>query len=194
MAEVRQVLPPMDAEVEEHWIRVPDGRTTARGATDRDLQGVEALRLADHPWQVVVSMAEFVQAEPLASRLHDAVVQAAEGVPGVTSVVREDTEVWLVMGDPAGDLLVRAVAAAVDELVPQARLQRARPSPADRPVPADRRAILLSAILAVLGAGMTFAGLTGGDRALLVQGVFLVIFFGGGGLLLLRRHRRDRLR
>jgi len=121
------------------------------------------------------------------------------------SVVREDTEVWLVLGDPAGDLLVRAVAAAVDELVPQARLQRARPSPADRPVPADRRAIdrpvpadrraiLFSAILAILGVGMAVAGLTGDDRPLLVEGVFLVIFFGGGGLLLIRRHRRDRLR
>lgn len=89
---VHRVDPPDDEELLEQW---------TRDDAD-DLTTVEALLPDDHPWQVVVGMAEFLRAEPLETQMSEAVHAAIGGVPGVTGVAREDTEVWLAWGTPDG--------------------------------------------------------------------------------------------
>jgi len=85
---------------------------------DSGVLGVSAARLkrAKWNWQISISAAEFVRKDPLASRLQNAVMSALKKVKGVKSVVREDTEVWLVEGEASGEELVRACSGAVDEL------------------------------------------------------------------------------
>jgi hypothetical protein len=114
--EVTEVDPPDDDELLEQW---------SRGNPD-DLSDVEALLPSDHPWQVVVGLAEFAREDPLRTRMSDAVYAALTGVTGVTEVAREDTEVWLAWGTPNGGDLVRAVAEVVDELRPAVEEHRAR--------------------------------------------------------------------
>ena len=106
--EVRKITPE-DSGVLEEWDRV---------TSDEDVLGVSAARLkrAKWNWQISISAAEFVRKDPLASRLQNAVMSALKKVKGVKSVVREDTEVWLVEGEASGEELVRACSGAVDEL------------------------------------------------------------------------------
>ena len=98
----------------QEWIRETD---------DDDLRGVDALEVAEGgawPWQVFVSMAEFVRDVPLEDEMRAAVDAAIRSVPGVTDVAEEDREVWIVAGTPSGEALVRAVGAAIDPLVERA--------------------------------------------------------------------------
>lgn len=104
-----------DPGEDEEWQRETD--------EDDDLRGVGASKIAavgDWPWQVFVSMAEFVREEPLETEMRTAVDAAIRSVPGVTDVAEEDREVWIVEGTPSGEALVRAVGAAVDPLVERA--------------------------------------------------------------------------
>lgn len=113
--EVRQITPE-DSSVLEEWIRVTN---------DEDILGVSAVRLdrAKWNWQLSVAAAEFVRREPLASRLDRDLTAALKKVKGVTGVAREDTEVWLVHGNPKGDDLVRACAQVLELLAPEIRQQ-----------------------------------------------------------------------
>jgi hypothetical protein len=100
---------PADSSVLEEWDRV---------TTEEEVLGMSASRLEDAPdeWQVFVNAAEFAREEPTQSRLHDAVTRALENAEGVTAVIHEDREVWIVRGDVRGDALVHAVAPSLDRL------------------------------------------------------------------------------
>jgi len=110
--EVRQITP-ADSEVLEEWVRV---------TTEEDVLGVDATRSEGKwAWTVFICAAEFVREDPLASRLVADITAALKKVKGVTAVVREDTEVWLVQGHPTGTDLVRACSHALDRLAPDLR-------------------------------------------------------------------------
>ena len=100
-------IKPIDEEILEEW-----GRVTS----EPDLLGVGAVRIPDDdwPWQVEVSVMEFIRAEPLESELAAAISEALSAVPGVTKAAREDREKWVVKGDADGPALVRAASTAVD--------------------------------------------------------------------------------
>ena len=188
MADVMRVQPPTDEELQEQWTRT---------GSDAELTAVEAVLPPDHPWQVIVSMAGLVRTGPLASRLEEAVTLALQAVPGVTQVAREDTEVWLAWGTPAGDELVRAVAAVVDALAVPARTQLARTQLAgerrSRPEaarPVDRKALVWSGLLTIVGLGLLVAGLSSSDGGTIALGAVTVLFFGGGGLAVIVLERR----
>ena len=178
MTDVVRVLPPTDDELLEQWTRT---------GPDPELTGVEVLLLPDHPWQIVVSMAELVRTGPLLPRLEQAVFSAIQAVPGVTQVAREDTEVWLAWGTPTGEALAHAVATVVDTLSPEV------PRPTlDNPSPMDRKPLIASGILAVVGIALLFDGLRSSNNGTIVLGVVTLLFFGGGGLTLLLLERRRR--
>ena len=107
-------IEPADEEILEEWGRVTD---------DPDLLGVGAVQMSegDWPWQVSVSVMEFVRDEPLVSELPAAVTAALAAVPGVSEAAHEDRETWVVKGDVDGPSLVRAAAAVVDLFSPRAR-------------------------------------------------------------------------
>ncbi len=101
---------PADEEIDQEWVRL---------TAEPDVRGVEALRWKDSdtwPWQVIVGAHEFVREGPTADLLDERIYAALVAVPGSTQVAREDTEVWIVDGDPSGADLVTAAAAVVDEL------------------------------------------------------------------------------
>ena len=81
----------VDQEILEEW-----GRVTS----EPDLLGVGAVRIPsdDWPWQVHVSVMEFIRAEPLESELAVAISAALAAVPGVTKAAREDREQWAIKG------------------------------------------------------------------------------------------------
>ena len=93
-----------------------DGREEWVYAPGDDTRMVGVLHLDDDHWQVDVAAAEFVRAEPLESRMRQAVIDALTGVPGVEEAYEEDRECWTVIGSPSGEALVRAVAATTDAL------------------------------------------------------------------------------
>ena len=98
---------PADEEILEEWSRVTD---------EPELLGVGAVRMSDDewPWQVEVSVMEFIRTEPLESELGEAVTRALTAVPGVVEAVHEDREAWIIKGNADGPALVRAAAAVVD--------------------------------------------------------------------------------
>lgn len=111
--EVRKITP-QDSEIVEEWERV---------TRERDIVGVSAAKLKRPKWnwQIFVNAAEFVRTEPLEGRLEREITAALRKVGGVSAVVREDREVWLVQGDTSGGNLVRACAVALDRLGPEIR-------------------------------------------------------------------------
>ncbi|AXK71249.1 hypothetical protein DWG18_02390 [Lysobacter sp. TY2-98] len=102
-------IAPADSSVLEEWHRV---------TTEEDVLGVSASRLegAQEEWQVFVNAAEFAREEPTQSMLHEAVTQALQNAEGVTAVLHEDREVWIVRGNVRGEALVRSVAPALDHM------------------------------------------------------------------------------
>ena len=111
--QVRRV-PDSELDGEEAWLRVTG---------DPDVRGVEAVRLADgdRPWQVIAFVAEFLRVDPLEDELGQAMPEALLAVPGVTAVVEDDREAWIVSGEPSGEALVVAAAGVVDRLADRAR-------------------------------------------------------------------------
>jgi hypothetical protein len=178
--EVTKVDPPDDDELLEQWSRGDVG----------DRNDVEALLPLDHPWQIVVGLAEFVREDPLETQMSDAVYAALTGVAGVTRVAREDTEVWLAWGTPSGADLVRAVARVVDELLPaveEDRAQGRRQPLAPVPPSAPMGPLIACAVLAVLGVVLLVSGLRTGDSGTAALGGVAALFFGGGSLVLMKR-------
>lgn len=102
-----------EADLQEVWQRLTD---------DPEIRGIEVARI-DHVggWQVAVWLAEFLRDEPLESELRQGMAAALGAVPGVTGVVEEDREVWLVTGMPSGRALTEAAAGVVDGLADRAR-------------------------------------------------------------------------
>src|SRR5688572_19182903 len=103
-----------DEESPEEWARV---------TTEPELLGVYAVRISDGdwPWQVHVSVMEFIRTEPLESELSEAVTAALSAVSGVTKAGREDREQWAIQGNAEGPSLVRAVSSVVDQFAPRTR-------------------------------------------------------------------------
>lgn len=107
---------PLDENILESWERI---------TKERDISGVGVSKLSEtgYSWQVFVNVAEFIRKEPLQSKLFAAVSQALLKVPGVSSVVQEDREVWLVKGNPTGEELVRYCAQVLNDLYPQLKVE-----------------------------------------------------------------------
>jgi hypothetical protein len=111
MDDVQQVL--LD-DADEAWERMVD---------DRDVRGVEAIRIDDlGGWQVAVAVMEFVREDPLESELRQRIAGALRSVRGVESAEEEDREVWFVSGSPSGQALVQAVSGVLDEFADQTRV------------------------------------------------------------------------
>lgn len=88
---------------------------TPAGLAD-DVFGVSAQRLENGEWEVWVSACEFVRFEPLQTELQDGITAALEAVAGVTQVLNEDREIWLVNDAASGPNLVLAAASVVARL------------------------------------------------------------------------------
>jgi hypothetical protein len=97
-----------------------------RESSEPDLRCVEAFRLDDPawPWMVVVSAMEFVRAD-LECEIRNAMTAGLRATPGVADVAREDREVWIISGSPAGPALVNAAAQVIDRFADRARAQGA---------------------------------------------------------------------
>jgi hypothetical protein len=107
---------PLDETVLEEWERV---------TTERDVSGVGVSKISEtgYSWQVFINVAEFIRKEPLQGQLFTAISQALLDVPGVTSAVQEDREVWLVKGSPTGEELVRHCSRALNNMYPQLKAE-----------------------------------------------------------------------
>lgn len=107
-------IEPEDEEIREEWGRVTE---------ESDVLGVGAVRMddAEWPWQVYVSVMEFVRDEPLQSDLEVALSAALAAVPGVREAAHEDREVWIIKGEVDGPSLVRAASLVVDRFAPRTR-------------------------------------------------------------------------
>src|SRR5207302_812263 len=116
----------MDDELAEAWERV---------TPEPDILGVEASRIANAawPWQVSIYVAEFVRDDPLETDLRLAIGNALRGVPGVTNVMEEDREVWVLSGDPSGRALIESAGAALDRLADRTRAYLASMTSDDEP-------------------------------------------------------------
>jgi hypothetical protein len=110
IGDVRQV---QTEDADESW---------ERETSEPDVRGVGADRIDfAGGWNVTVAVMEFVREDPLESELRRRVAAALPSVDGVESAGEMDREVWFVTGTPSGEALVRAVAAAVDDLAGQTR-------------------------------------------------------------------------
>ncbi|MCE2571174.1 hypothetical protein [Motilimonas eburnea] len=98
-----------DTEIVEQWARVCERE-------HQDLFAVYAIRLDDDatPWQVIFSAGELIREEPWASNLSHAIHHALLSVTGVDKAWHDDTEKFVISGNPAGIELVEKVATAVD--------------------------------------------------------------------------------
>lgn len=116
----RPAPPPLGRGVEERWTRrtrEPD----VRSVSTIKRAGAEWPWTKEWPWSVYIAAAEFAREEPLEGDLRRAVTTGLQSVPGVTKVVQEDREKWIVGGTPSGEALVKAAAAAVDGLADRIR-------------------------------------------------------------------------
>ena len=110
-----------DHDVAESWAHRTD---------DGDVLGVEAVRLrdpGDWPWQVQVSVADFLREEPLDVELGISVDRALRSIDGVADVQHEDLEVWIVRGAPSGEALVHGVTAAMERFAARIRIYLEEP-------------------------------------------------------------------
>ena len=92
--------------------------------------GVEAVRLrgpGEWPWQVQVSVADFLREEPLDVELGISVDRAIRSIDGVADVQHEEREVWVVRGAPSGEALVHGVAAAMERFAARIRIYLEEP-------------------------------------------------------------------
>jgi hypothetical protein len=111
-------LPPDDVDGEEDWERLTD---------EPDVRGVEATRGRDPewPWSVGVYAMESVRDELLEGDVRHAMIVELWSVPGVTGVLDQDREVWIVGGEPSGDDLLGAAAKVVDAFADRIRVYQA---------------------------------------------------------------------
>jgi hypothetical protein len=103
-----------DSEIFEEWLRPINDVATQ----------VNVVRIEDSgpwQWQIYVGAMEFVREPPLETDIREAMRAALEKVPGVTQVEEEDTEKWIVDGEPTGEALAIAAAAVVDSLADRTR-------------------------------------------------------------------------
>lgn len=101
------------------------GERWSRRTDDVDVLGVEAIRRrdgGDWPWQVHVSVAEFLREAPLDIEFDISVDRALRSVEGVTDVQQEDREVWIVRGTPSGEAVVHVVSGALDRFAARIRI------------------------------------------------------------------------
>ena len=102
-----QCIPPADEEIEEVWEHY---------SPTQPLLSVEATKwkeVSEYRWQVGVYLAEFARDPGSEQILDSAIYEALKNTADVVAVQREDTEVWVVAGEPSGrDLVVNAGAAS----------------------------------------------------------------------------------
>lgn len=88
MSDDIQQVQPADTELAEEWVRETD---------EPGLRAVSACKFRDGQWwRVSIWVMEFIRSDPLESELRRHIADALRSVSGITSVVEEDREVWLV--------------------------------------------------------------------------------------------------
>ena len=115
MARPQRVRDNEDEEIARSWVIHPDD----------DFRQVTADRIRhepEWPWEVGVSVMEFVRDEETEAKLSDAVTKAIRRVRGVREAEQQDREVWVVSGlFISGASLVKAVDAAIGRCEPDLR-------------------------------------------------------------------------
>jgi hypothetical protein len=93
---------------DEAWIRLSD---------EPDIRSVEVIKYDEvGGWQVGVAVMEFVrEGDAPYEDLRRGIEEAIRGVVGVSEVLREDNEVWCVVGEASGQQLAIAVASVLDQ-------------------------------------------------------------------------------
>ncbi len=119
--EVRRAPESLDEVVTEAWERVTD---------EPDIRCVCSGYLEPYgEWSVDVAVMEFVrEGDPPYEGLRDAIESALRDVSGVTHVLREDTETWIVRGAASGRELTAVVAQVVDARANELRAWYSRPN------------------------------------------------------------------
>lgn len=105
---------PEDEEIVEEWARL----------IGDDARGVDVVRIAvegEWQWEVYISALEFVREKPLEPELARSLEAKLSQVPGAKQVVREDTETFIVDGDPSGEALALAACEVVDAFADRIR-------------------------------------------------------------------------
>lgn len=112
-----QQLVPADEEIEEEWMH---------SSPSQPLLSVNASKwkeISEYRWQLNIYLATLARDSVSAKILDEAVFQALKSTRNVVDVCREDTEVWVISGEPNGKDLVKnagtAVANCIPSIVPQ---------------------------------------------------------------------------
>lgn len=105
-------IPPADEEIEEQWEHYSPTQPLL------SIDATKSKEASEYRWQVGVYLAEFardLESEPI---LVPAIYEALKNTAKVVDVRREDTEVWVVSGEPSGRELVVNAGAAVAKCIP----------------------------------------------------------------------------
>ena len=89
---------------------------------EMDVYGVEVMSYTEYKpnaWQVVVSAMEFVREDPLEAEIRGALAEALRRVPGVSEVIEEDREVWVVVGPTSGQPIAQVAADLIESFGPR---------------------------------------------------------------------------
>ena len=82
-----------------------------------DIHGVSAskwIEVDEFQWQVTFGAGELIREEPFVTYLNKKIALALSSVDGVIESYHEDTEKYVISGQPRGEDLVRNVSVAVD--------------------------------------------------------------------------------
>ncbi len=103
---------PADEEILEEWIR-------NLHKAHSQFHSVNAIRVDDQnfPWYVYFGAGEFIREEPFVNDLNESIVKALLNVERVTQAFHEDTEKYVISGNPSGEDLVRQVSEAIDQFI-----------------------------------------------------------------------------
>ena len=107
-----QRIPPADEEIEEVWLH---------SSPTQPLLSVEATKekeVSEYRWRIEVHLAEFTRDPGSDQILAPATYEALKNTANVLEVQREDTEAWIVSGNPSGRELVENVGAALAKCIP----------------------------------------------------------------------------
>lgn len=107
-----QCFPPADEEIEEEWLH---------SSPTQPLLSVDATKwkeVSEYRWKVSIYLAGFVRNSGSDQILAPAIYEALKNTTNVLDVQREDTEVWLVSGEPKGRDLVVNAGAALAKCIP----------------------------------------------------------------------------
>jgi len=105
-------LVPADEEVEEQWSHSSPTQPLL------DISASKWKEVSEYRWKINVYLAALAPDGESAQILDLPIYQALKSTKNVVDVCRDDTEVWIVSGDPNGKDLVTNVGAALGQCIP----------------------------------------------------------------------------